>query len=178
MSVNQRACQQCHTSFDAYKETHRFCTVRCARRYQATHRVAIVTCHECRGEITTRSPHLPRYCARCRDVRYQAQQLYSRALEPWLHTYRSIRGRLRAQQGSYRHVISTLTPDDLRMLWMRDGAWAMRRPSIDRINTYGHYTLENCRYVELSENARIGAVVRELNRLLEIVAPTRELPTQ
>lgn len=45
-----------------------------------------------------------------------------------------------------------LTPDDLKMMWHRDKAAEMVNPSIDRINTTGHYTIENCKYIEMKEN--------------------------
>ncbi len=37
-------------------------------------------------------------------------------------------------------------------LWIRDKAGKMKRPSIDRINSGGNYTLNNCRFIELSAN--------------------------
>ena len=51
-----------------------------------------------------------------------------------------------------RGIKNLLTPFDLQALWNRDGASRMQRPSIDRIDSAGHYAMENCRFVELIEN--------------------------
>jgi len=37
----------------------------------------------------------------------------------------------------------------------------MKRPSIDRINSNGNYSLVNCRFIELSANARQGNLGRK-----------------
>jgi hypothetical protein len=39
-------------------------------------------------------------------------------------------------------------------LWERDKAYLLKRPSIDRIDSNGHYEVSNCRFIELSENVR------------------------
>jgi hypothetical protein len=53
----------------------------------------------------------------------------------------------------YKHGIKLfMTPEDFKFLWFRDKAYALDRPSIDRIDPKGHYTLDNCRYIELLEN--------------------------
>jgi len=43
---------------------------------------------------------------------------------------------------------------DFKSLWLRDKAWLLKRPSIDRINNDGDYEMGNCRFVELSENVK------------------------
>ena len=47
-----------------------------------------------------------------------------------------------------------LTLDDLKMLWHRDKATQMRKPSVDRLNSDGHYELDNVRFIELSQNLK------------------------
>ena len=47
-----------------------------------------------------------------------------------------------------------LTLDQIKTLWFRDKAYLLKQPSIDRINTPGNYTLDNTRFIELSENLK------------------------
>ena len=41
-----------------------------------------------------------------------------------------------------------MTVSDFRYLWLRDRAYKMEKPSIDRKNGKGNYTLKNCRFIE------------------------------
>lgn len=45
-----------------------------------------------------------------------------------------------------------MTVEDFKFLWFRDRAYLMKKPSIDRINSNGHYELNNCRFIELIIN--------------------------
>lgn len=49
---------------------------------------------------------------------------------------------------------------DLKYLWERDNADSMKQPSIDRIDSNGHYALENCRFIELKENILRGRATK------------------
>ena len=72
---------------------------------------------------------------------------------PWAKVLNRIRSRC-LKNGKYysRGIKNFLINQDVKYLWERDKAWELKRPSIDRINTKGHYTLDNCRFIELDEN--------------------------
>lgn len=51
-----------------------------------------------------------------------------------------------------RGMEHTLTVEDFRVLWERDNAINMERPSIDRIDPSMGYVQGNCRFLELKKN--------------------------
>ena len=42
--------------------------------------------------------------------------------------------------------------EDFKKLWIRDKGWTLRRPSIDRKDTKGHYEYSNCSFIEMEDN--------------------------
>ena len=52
-----------------------------------------------------------------------------------------------------RGIICYLTIADVRKLWLRDKAYEMKRPSLDRRDVDANYTYENCRFMEYELNA-------------------------
>lgn len=84
--------------------------------------------------------------------RQKLQILYNK--EPWRRTLASIKARCACKYSYYKqHSIKNyLTLKDLKYLWIRDKAYLMQQPSIDRINSYKNYTITNCRYLELKIN--------------------------
>jgi|SRR6185369_15986131 len=45
-----------------------------------------------------------------------------------------------------------LTFEDVKYLWFRDNAAAMKRPSLDRCDSSDDYNFDNCRFMELYDN--------------------------
>lgn len=78
---------------------------------------------------------------------------------PWVKSYYGARGR--CESGKYKGRIKFLmTIKEFKFLWNRDKAWLLKEPSIDRIDNKDNYILDNCRFIELSENSRLGNLGR------------------
>lgn len=77
-------------------------------------------------------------------------------ITPWEKTHQRIQVRCCYDKKSsyYGRIKNYLKIKDLKYLWFRDKAYLMKTPSIDRMDSKGNYTLENCRYIELKENTR------------------------
>jgi hypothetical protein len=45
-----------------------------------------------------------------------------------------------------------LTIEDVKSLWFRDKAYAMKSPTIDRIKAKSNYIFDNCRFIEACKN--------------------------
>ncbi len=80
---------------------------------------------------------------------------------PWARTLKRILTRCNTKTEYYykKGIKNFLTTADLKYLWFRDQAYTLNRPSIDRIDNKEHYTLGNCRYIELIENIRRRKIV-------------------
>ena len=53
-----------------------------------------------------------------------------------------------------RGIKCLLVLSDIEYLWKRDKAYLMKYPTDDRINNNGNYQVSNCRFIELSDNAK------------------------
>jgi hypothetical protein len=87
--------------------------------------------------------------------------------EPWRLVYfrlkeRCKKGSLQSRWYFEKGIRAEITEQEVKYLWFRDNAINLSRPSIDRINSNGNYTLNNCRFIELSENVR-RAVTKKLS---------------
>lgn len=82
----------------------------------------------------------------------------SRQEYPWIFNYRDARTRctnknyVKYERYGGRGIQMKLSEADVEHLWFRDGAYMMDRPSLDRADNDGDYTLENCCFIEFAEN--------------------------
>lgn len=93
---------------------------------------------------------------------------------PWYKTYHSVLCRCRSvTHRNYKRyggkgVKLKMVPNDFKYLWFRDKAYLMKKPSIHRKNDTNpkkwHYKLENCCYIELSENISLSNKKRKYKR--------------
>lgn len=84
------------------------------------------------------------------------------AKHPWYSCWKGARRRCNDrlhkayQSHGARGIKFLLSRDDCKFLWLRDNAGALRIPSLDRKDPDDHYTLENCRFIEFSQNSSLA----------------------
>lgn len=81
---------------------------------------------------------------------------------PWVKHLTKARSRCNNPKSvSYKNygakgIKCLLTIQDMKWLWVRDKAFDLIKPSLDRINSKEDYSYDNCRFIELSENIAQG----------------------
>lgn len=108
--------------------------------------------------------HYHGYCRYCEKI---YKKLYKRIYyknNPWVKHLDNARKRCENKNQSYYKLGRKcfLTVENVKYLYFRDQAFAMKRPSIDRRDNRKNYTLENCRFMELIDNIKKGGVRGEL----------------
>jgi len=79
---------------------------------------------------------------------------------PWVKSYYNARRRCSDKKTHNYHryggrgIKFLMNKEDVKMLWFRDKATKMSKPSLDRINNDEDYTSDNCRFIEFSDNLR------------------------
>lgn len=104
-------------------------------------------------------------CKKCKKIYWQKyyknnkSSLYTNRPK-WYNSYYKPKSRCENPNNAYYHryggrgIVFKLTWDNIEFLWARDNAQHMKDPTLDRIDNDGHYTLENCQFLERAENAR------------------------
>lgn len=103
-------------------------------------------------------------CAKvdCTDYTHSRQYLYKKR-RPWVRFVEWARRRcndMDPKGPNYWHyaakgIICKLKAADLELIWERDGAVLMKRPSLDRVDSDKHYTKDNVRFIEHALNSRM-----------------------
>lgn len=100
-----------------------------------------------------------KYRAQCKDCINLVQQvpiMNYRKRNPWSYFYNL--AMQRCIFGKYyvrKNIKFMLSVEQVKELWFRDRGEKLSRPSIDRIDSDGDYTYDNCRFIELHIN-RLG----------------------
>lgn len=97
--------------------------------------------------------------------------------EPWHRSFFRIEERCKNKNGTSYHryggkgIKNLLTVEDLKFLWIRDKAYNLECPSIDRIDASDDYKISNCRWIE----RRANCSMKRTNKLnFEIAQEIRE----
>jgi hypothetical protein len=94
---------------------------------------------------------------------------------PWIRTLVSINQRCnnpkneRYNQYGKRGIKNYLTKEDIKFLWVRDRAFEMMQPTIDRKDNDGHYELSNCQFLELIEHNKKSVQSKSRNKKGEFI---------
>lgn len=82
--------------------------------------------------------------------------LHEKKNRPWLLVFYTSKTKCTNPKCHYfkMGIKFELTKEQMRELWFKYNADNMKKPSIDRIDTTGDYTLDNTRFIELSINLK------------------------
>jgi len=86
------------------------------------------------------------------NINYFKQR--NRLIKPWNKHLSWIKNRCNNKNAdNYKYyggkgIKCRITVDDLKMLWFRDKAYLLDRPSIDREDSNGNYEYKNCQFIE------------------------------
>lgn len=98
------------------------------------------------------------HCRVCHNKKSRIKHKEFMQRNPWYNSYYHAKNR--CENVKYDHykyyggkgIKFLLTLKEVKQIWFRDKAYLMKRPSIDRINSNGHYEYSNCQFIELTEN--------------------------
>ncbi len=114
----------------------------------------------------SRKDNLNIYCKECnkryRDNNIEKRKKYQKMYKkqyPWKSIFNSIKQRCENPNNTFykyygeKGIKNFLKLKDIEYLWYRDKAYNMKKPSIDRKKSNQHYDLDNCEFIEQSENS-------------------------
>lgn len=89
--------------------------------------------------------------------KYKAK--HGKHIYPWVSVYYGMlsrrNGYSKRDKKTYSNIDVDIKSSELKKLFMRDRAWEMKQPSIDRINPDKGYVYNNLRWIEFSKNRKL-----------------------
>jgi len=91
--------------------------------------------------------------------------------EPWRNAWEEMQARCNSASPSrypyygVKGIKRMMSLEDTKFVWFRDKAHLLKRPTLHRIDSDKNYIIENCKFIELGENARLAVQQRLRNRL-------------
>ena len=152
---------------EEYRQTHKEQLREWSRKYRERNKERIKKYYEANKEKRRRYLELNRkrtnlrhkeYCQRNKEKikawEKEYGKKYRKSRLPWERTMKRIQTRC-SPKGLYFKkwkIKNRISKEELKILWFRDKAYLMKKPSIDRIDGLRDYTFDNCRYIEMREN--------------------------
>lgn len=150
------------TKKDGLHTICKLCSKKNNKKYIATHKEKVTKLNsEWRNK---HKPYLKQY-------RNQLKKNY-----PWYNSYNNAKQRCENPNNpDYKYyggrgIKFLLTKEECAKLWNRDKAYKLNQASIDRENSNGNYTFDNCRFIEQNRNIgraneehKIASVIQLLN---------------
>ena len=102
------------------------------------------------------------YCRNCSKEISKEDRIKWKKSHPWYVSYTGAKQRCENPNYTKYHLYGgrgikfLLTTADMKYLWGRDKGYELKHPSIDRIDSNGHYELSNCQFIEQSINSSKG----------------------
>jgi hypothetical protein len=103
--------------------------------------------------------------SQCKSCRTKKQIEYYKKY-PWKRTFQDIKTRCTNTKykqfkdyGGRGIKNKFKNSDEIKFLWLRDKAYLMKKPSIDRKDNDGNYELSNCRFIEMGINSNKNKIM-------------------
>lgn len=114
-------------------------------------------CKSCDSDYSKKHYQKNKVSINKRNVIYNKK--YRKDIKPWFTSFDKAKQRCNNPNNTAykyyggRGIKFLMVLGDFENLWFRDKAYEMDRPSIDRIDSNGNYEINNCQFIELSENS-------------------------